>query len=241
MEEEGQKPQPHTIGLWVSVALIVIVGLALAGFGVYQIINQQPANKQQPVGQSDMMLQNNDTTDLFPAFGSDDATSASAGETTPTPGPIIVYISGAVQHPDVYELPFDARVKDVVNAAGGFTDEADHESINLADYIEDAQHIHVPRHAETTQTDSSSAQTPPYDDAPTAPNVEDTSSNLININTARATELEELKGIGEVTAQRIIDYRTLNGPFDAIEDLQEIRGISPSLLDKIKDQITVGK
>jgi competence protein ComEA len=155
---------------------------------------------------------------------------------TPTPAPVVVYISGAVVVPDVYELPPDARVKDVVLAAGGFAANAARERINLAAHIHDAQHIHVPRQGEPLPPDDERVP----QDAPSAAAGAAAGEGKININTASASELAVLRGIGEVMAQRIIDYRTTNGPFATVDDLQNVRGIGPALLADLRGRVHVG-
>jgi len=141
---------------------------------------------------------------------------------------VVVYVSGAVRAPDVYQLPKAARIKDLVLAAGGFTADADPEQINLAERVGDGQHIHVPRQGETA----------PADDA-AASNTGD-AGQPIDINTAGEAEFDGLPGIGKALAQRIIDYRTSNGSFKAIEDLRNVKGIGPALFEKIAPLITVG-
>jgi competence protein ComEA len=149
---------------------------------------------------------------------------------TATAAYAIVHISGAVLHPEVYRLPAEARVKDVVLAAGGLTEDAAVDRINLAERITDAQHIHIPRQnepeaeADTASEDAAESST----DAP------------LNINTASAADLDGLDGIGPSIAQRIVEYRTTNGPFQSVEDLQQVKGIGPTLFAKIAPLITVG-
>lgn len=169
---------------------------------------------------------------------------------TPEPASVVVYITGAVMHPDVYVLPHDARVKDVVIAAGGFADDADSERINLAALIYDTQHIHVPQVRPVSEPPIMSviANEPQVDMPPsrndsvysgTVANVQ-RQNRMINLNTAGAAELEELSGIGPALAQRIIDHRNTNGPFTAIEELQKVKGIGPAVFERIRHQITVG-
>jgi competence protein ComEA len=134
-----------------------------------------------------------------------------------------------VQHPDVYRVPAAARVKDVVLAAGGLTDDAAADKINLADHLADAQHIHIPR---LDEPDPAAA---PVDSAP-----DDGKGTLLNINTASTTDLDGLPGIGQSIAQRIVEYRTTNGPFQAVDDLQKVKGIGPALFAKIAPLVTVG-
>jgi competence protein ComEA len=146
---------------------------------------------------------------------------------TPTPATINVYVSGAVENPDVYPLPLNAIVKDAIAAAGGATDEADLDRINLALHLADQQQVYVPRKGEA-------APPPPDGAAPAA------AAEMININTASVEELDKLPGIGPSIAKAIIDYRTTKGPFKQIEDINEVKGIGDALYAKIKDQITVG-
>jgi competence protein ComEA len=145
---------------------------------------------------------------------------------TPTPATINVYVSGAVRKPDVYVLPVHAIVKDAITAAGGATTEADLDRINLATRLADQMQVYVPRKGEAAPPQSGSA--------PGA------ATDKININTASAEELDKLPGIGPAIAKAIIDYRTANGPFKQIEDINAVKGIGDALFEKIKDQITVG-
>jgi competence protein ComEA len=144
---------------------------------------------------------------------------------TPTPAHINVYVSGAVYKPDVYALPLGSLVKDAVAKAGGATAEADLDHVNLALKLSDQMQVYVPRKGETVP--SGKTPTP----ALTGP---------ININTASVEELDRLPGIGPSIAQAIIDYRTANGPFKKIEDINDVKGIGDALFAKIKDSITVG-
>ncbi len=146
---------------------------------------------------------------------------------TPTPATINVYVSGAVSHPDVYALPLNSIVKDAIAAAGGAIAEADLDRINLALRLSDQMQIYVPRKGEA-------APPPNGGSAPGAP------TGKININTATAEELDKLPGIGPSIAKAIIDYRTANGPFKTIEDINNVKGIGDALFAKIKDSITVG-
>ena len=155
---------------------------------------------------------------------------------TPTPVPttvptVIVYISGAVHMPDTYQLPATARVKDLVVAAGGLTKEADPDRINLAAHIVDADHVYVPRQGEETDVCSS---------APTLKQSESSSTDaLVNLNTAGATELETINGVGKTTAQRIVEHRTNNGPFESVENLQDVDGIGPAKFKQIEPFVTI--
>lgn len=160
------------------------------------------------------------------------AVASPAPELTPTPAPIVVYITGAVLRPDVYTLPSNARVKDAVLAAGGLHPDAASEQINLAASIRDAEHIHIPRVGEAP------AALPAGTAEPGA--AQPASNGQININTANATELEDLPGIGQTLAERIVTYREANGPFATPDDLRKVPGIGAKLFEEISPLITVG-
>ncbi len=147
----------------------------------------------------------------------------------PTEKPVIVYITGAVPRPGVYALPKDARVQDAISAAGGFLAEAEKSQINLAALLEDGEKLDIPY----IKGASPILGTP-------GPTVVAVTTELININTASAAELDTLPGIGPTTAQKIIQYREQNGPFINAEDIVNVSGIGPGTYERIKDLITVG-
>src|SRR5215211_7643973 len=150
----------------------------------------------------------------------------------PTDKPIVVHITGAVPRPGVYALPQGARVQDVISAAGGFLAEAAKTDINLAALLEDGQKLDIPY----MEGASPVLATPGVE-------VITNTTELIDINTASAAELDTLPKIGPTLAQRIIDYREQNGPFQQIEDITNVTGLGDvggPTWDKIKDLITVG-
>jgi len=130
---------------------------------------------------------------------------------------ITVFVTGEVLRPGVYQLLYGSRVLDAVNQAGGFSPAADRDSVNLAGLLVDGQKINI------VSRYSSQA----------------TAAGLININSANVNQLMELPGIGIVTAQAIIDYRSKNGLFKSIDEIQKVSGIGPATYEQIKDLITV--
>jgi competence protein ComEA len=148
----------------------------------------------------------------------------------PTDKPIVVHITGAVPRPGVYALPQGARIQDGISAAGGFLAEADKTNINLAQVLDDGEKLDIPY----IEGGSPVLTTP-------VPEVVTITTELININTASLAELDTLPGIGPTTAQKIIDYRTQNGPFINAEDIVNVSGIGPGTYERIKDLITVGQ
>ena len=147
--------------------------------------------------------------------------------TVPTSTPsseLVVYVTGEVAAPGVYTLPITAeRVADAVGAAGGFTHDADANSVNLAAKLTDGQQIQVLALGEIGATNSEATST----------------DSLININSASLELLQTLSGIGPSRAQDIIDYREANGPFLRIEDIVKVRGIGEKTFEAILEHITV--
>ncbi len=155
---------------------------------------------------------------------------------TATPRPLLVYVSGAVARPDVYTLAPDSIVKNAIEAAGGATAQADLTRLNLARSLQNGEQVYVPQKGE-----ESPPPPPASVEAPATPQsaLSTQPGSKLNINTATAAELEQLPGIGPVLAQRIVEYRTANGPFESIEDVKKVSGIGEAKFEQIKDLITV--
>jgi competence protein ComEA len=151
-----------------------------------------------------------------------------------TPGPLRVYITGAVNRPAVYELPAGSIVADVVDAAGDFSDEAATELVNLALPLSDGMQVHVPQRNEATILQPQALVAPPIVSAPETAN-----SSRVNINIADAEALDTLPGVGPAIAQNIITHRQANGPFNNIEEVMDVSGIGPAKFEQMKDLITV--
>ncbi len=151
----------------------------------------------------------------------------------PTPSAITVYITGAVNHPGVYNLPSLSRVNDAVISAGGFSSSADQKAVNLAAMLEDGSEIFVPTVDEslaTTGTAANSKKTPQSSPVVNFP---------ININTASVSSLQDLPGIGSTKAEAIVAYRQEHGPFTKIEDIMDVPGIGSGIFAQLKNLITV--
>lgn len=142
--------------------------------------------------------------------------------------PIFVDISGAVKNPGVYEVKNDTRLFQVIEMAGGLSEDADADHVNRASFVEDGQKIIIPMKGSEN-----------YDGMPSADTaITSADTGLININTASADELKSLSGIGDVTAEKIIEYRSSNA-FKSKEDIMSVDGIGSKTFEKIKDDITV--
>jgi len=139
-------------------------------------------------------------------------------------GQVVVHIAGEVFEPGVYALRAGARVVEAIQAAGGETNFADVERLNLARQLVDGEQICVPSILDTAENA-----------------VEETGSaadGKVNINKADEATLESLTGIGPVKAQAIVEYRKAH-PFSSIEEITSVSGIGEKTLEKIRDQITI--
>ena len=147
---------------------------------------------------------------------------------------LYAYLCGAIKNPDVYVFHEGDRVIDLVRKAGGFTDEAATEALNLARELKDGEQIYVPTKEEASN-DSLSIK----NDSAGNTVEEKTSDSKVNINTATLEELTSLPGIGQAKASSIIKYRENNGAFSSIEDIMKIEGIKAGVFNKIQDYILV--
>ena len=139
---------------------------------------------------------------------------------------IFVDIKGEVKKPGVYQMKAGDRVKDALDAAGGLTEEADSQKVNLAKRLEDQMVIVVPKVGEEAE-EIPAGET----------RNEATKEGKVNINTATVEELKTLKGVGEKKAEAIIEYRKKNGSFQTKEDLMKVRGIGKKLFESFQERI----
>jgi len=207
-----KKLKPHFLPIVLGVA-----GLMFLGYGLMSL-SAAKKDKQ------DILFESANDTSPFAEKKLSEAKSASGG--------ITVDIEGAVQKPGVYKLSSDARVQDAMIAAGGMSDKADREKVskglNLAAKIPDGGKIYIPFVGDPSTS---------FGIASSGQNVlgAETSSALININSASASELDKLQGVGPVTAEKIISNR----PYGAIEELVSKKIVGQKVFEGIKDKITV--
>ena len=135
-----------------------------------------------------------------------------------------VYVTGAVRNPGVFDVKAGDRLAEVVEAAGGATEDADLTAVNLAVRVKDEDHWHIPVRGEAPPVVSSEAASP---------------SGKIDLNSASPEQLQALPGIGEVKAQAICSYREKNGPFSEVDDILAVSGIGPATLEGIRDLVEV--
>lgn len=138
------------------------------------------------------------------------------------PALITVHVAGAVERPGLVRVPEGARVGEALAAAGGASSAANLGSVNLAAPLADGQQVVVPVRGPDGSREAS-----------------ETSDGRVHLNTADATDLEELPGVGPVLAERIIAHREEHGPFEAVEDLLDVPGIGEGKLASLRDLVAV--
>lgn len=180
-----------------------------------------------------------------------------------TDGIVYIDIGGAVKQPMLAELPAGSRVEDAIQEAGGLTRNADLTYINRAELLTDGQKIYIPRKGEDLSgsdngaygsggagsiqgADGSSSSASDAAGSSGSGSVNSsamspigTNGGKININTADIALLQQLTGIGPVTAQKIVDYREQNGRFGSIEEIKNVSGIGDKTFEKLRDDITI--
>lgn len=144
---------------------------------------------------------------------------------------ITVYVSGEVIKPGVVTLDAEKRLSDAVDSLGGVTQNADLNRVNLASRLQDEKHYIIPKIGEELQVESANVNS--QDES------QSQSDSKININEASAKELDELPGVGEATASKILKYREETGKFKSVEEIKNVNGIGDKKYEELKDLICV--
>lgn len=199
--------------------IIIVALLLVVGYQYYDSHNEDDAKEFLKINTSGV-------TDKNKALesGSSDLAIERASEEKKE---IMVHISGAVNKPGILRLDSNKRVVDALDLAGGARDDADLDKINLAAKLHDEEKIYIPKIGEVQSNISSLASSPSSS----------ASSSKININSADLNELTKIPGVGEKTAQKILDYRA-NNSFSSIEDIKNVPGIGDKKFESMKDYIS---
>ena len=209
MEELIEKIKEYKI-----IVICASLGLVLGGFFLLKPVAQTPAKESN--------LQTEVTT-----VSKDEKEDKNQKEEVVEQDLITVDVKGAVKSPGIYDLPVGSRINDAVQKAGGFTDNADSKSINLAQKISDEALVYVPTKEEATSQEAHS-------------NASNTKENKkVNLNKASLEELKQVKGLGAKRAQDIIDHRESNGKFKSVDELKKVSGIGAKTIEKLKEYVTV--
>jgi competence protein ComEA len=211
----------------VAVALLVLLALVGAGV-VWARATPRPAG---PPGGQDAAAPADQTLpraapDTSAGAGSPAGTGPTAGAGPGASGQVAVHVAGRVRHPGLVRLPAGSRVQDAITAAGGVSSGADLDAVNLARRLTDGEQVRVPGPGDPA---------PPPPDAAAGPA---TPSAPLDLNTATIEQLDTLPGVGEVTAGRIVAYRSAH-PFTTVDELLEVPGIGQRRFEQLKDLVTV--
>ena len=209
------------LALLKKYKLVIALGAILVmAIGAFLVLQQKPEAK---------------TTD-FPTVSTTSASQESTEETSsesPESETIMVDVKGAVQSEGVYELPSTARVNDAIEAAGGFSDQADKKSVNLAQKLSDEAVVYVASQGENVSVVQSATSSSATGDSGSE------NTEKINLNTATVADLTTISGIGEKRANDILAYRDSQGGFTSVDDLNNVSGIGDKTLENIRPYVTV--
>lgn len=264
--DHEQVERPYRVAMGAKVALwggitLIALGLLIAAWQLF-ITGPEPSRAQTGAKTATSHAQSLGTA------RSASAASAQASARSPAPGPgggvtsptssggarsggdaagsgqIVVDVDGAVAHPGLYKLPPGSRVQAALAAAGGLSPQADAHRINRAAKLHDGQKLYVLSQGESTPPQAASGGQSCEGQSCTSADGAGADSDaeeqgLVNINTANATQLTQLPGVGPAIAQKIIDYRTANGPFTSVDDLTKVPGIGAAKLAQIKSHARV--
>ncbi len=151
---------------------------------------------------------------------------------------IMVDISGEIITPGVVKLPEGSRIIDAITAAGGKTEDADLSKVNLAYILDDGVQLYIPRYNEKLEKEIVQTE-PGVGIIQEGINTTSKKDSKVNINIANKEKLATLPGIGEGTAEKIIEYRSKTGKFKTIDEIKKIPGIGESKFKSLKDKITI--
>lgn len=211
---------------------VILTVLFLLCLNLFTGCNQ--GNKAEVTGSYD--ISTNEETDVQQSVKSSEPDSDESKEndnsSSDTNENIVVYVCGAVNLPGVYTLTSKQRIADAVSAAGGFSDDAQTDAVNLAGIPCDGDKIRIPFQGEEINENNSAEE----QDSENNSEIKD---DRININTADKSLLMSISGVGEAKADAIISYREKNGNFKAVEEIMNIEGIKEGVFNKIKDKICV--
>lgn len=242
-EKTAGKQKLQDLLAWLMDKKMYIVIVLLAAGGFYYA-NRQPAADNSALLSSDQSMSENSGQSLQSSSVSSVAASASSAASAAN-AEVVCDISGAVKHQGVYRLKNGARLEDLIEKAGGLTKDAQLKAINRSQLLKDQDKIYIPGKGdkvEAAQTANSAAASAPAASASASSSSSTSgpaSGDLINLNTATASDLQKLNGIGEKKAEQIIAYRQEKGSFKSIDELKEVSGIGDKTFAAIKDQLTI--
>lgn len=224
---------PLSASIVVTAAVLIVAGWSIWNSRSHALQESLDA-EQHAVAEASRFADSAHRTENPAADTAGDNTELSTEPSTT----VFVHVAGEVNNPGLVELREGQRVADAVAAAGGASDAAALDGVNLAAIVGDGQYIWVPNQ------DSAAAGIPnhPNTAAATPPGgsgFSGAADTKVNLNSATAEELSTLPGIGPAIAQRIIDYRAANGGFRSVEQIQDVSGIGPKTYAKFQQQLAL--
>lgn len=214
------------IGLMSIFAIVVIVSVIFYNTKGFKQLNKN--NTESIFVDDDNLVFENGKEDKLSSH--DSVNMSKQMESKLEDKTIVVEIKGQVKKPDVYTIDENSIINDLIDLAGGVTENADLSNINRAKKLQNHEMIYI-----ADKNDSNN-------DYPQATNMENGSMDneiLVDINTATTDKLKTLNGIGDSKAKSIIEYREQNGGFKSIEEIKNVTGIGDKMFEKIKESITV--
>lgn len=200
-----------------AAALTVLVIGTLVGLGVVWVLAQPAATPEKDAASGPAREKPPASQD-----GAEREGPAEADQLVDDAEPVLVHVAGEVAEPGVVEVPAGSRVGDAIDAAGGATGDADLSVVNLARRVEDGEQIVVGHVDDQAGSDAAGAVGP---------------EGKVNVNRADAATLQEVPGIGPVTAERLLSHRQDHGPFTSADDLLDVPGIGQRTLDRLVDHL----
>ena len=208
---------------------LAAVGLMMGGVFLFW---PKPAQQAPETAISQLEMVDRETSSMEDRSLSSSSQQRSEEKTESTQAKIMVDVKGAVRQAGVYELPVGSRVYDAVQKAGGMTDEANSQSVNLAQKLEDESIVYVAKNGEEVAPVTSPS-------AGTTGGENQQKDGKVNLNKATEAELQTISGIGQKRAQDIIAYREEKGKFQSVDELKNVSGIGQKTLEKLKEHVTV--
>lgn len=214
---------------FISILCLLVIVFGGCGLNPDSILQ-----KEENISENDIVIEEAMSDSQEEISEADGEAEISSGMGTQESNRIFAYICGAVNAPGVYELDSDSRIFQLVELAGGLTEDADERSVNLAETVSDGQMVRI-----LTVEEREAGETAEVGDSHMAAGSGITDDGKVNINKASVQELTSLNGIGEAKAASIIAYRESHGSFQSIEEIMQVDGIAQGTYEKIKDNITV--
>ncbi|WP_203649016.1 helix-hairpin-helix domain-containing protein [Secundilactobacillus yichangensis] len=206
---------------WLIIGLSLSTMIAVS----FLLFGNRPVSSAQPEIASQSMM-----SESGMASSSDAVTATSQTSVNTT---MYVDVKGAVKQPGMKKVESSMRVIDAVQLAGGFASNADEKQVNLAQKLTDSQVVYIPKHGE--QVPASAAGTSATGGGASS----ESQAPQVNLNTADLNGLQQLDGVGEKKAQKILDYRQEHGGFKSADELKNVNGFGDKTLERLKPQLTV--